>query len=142
MEQWSAFLADRWYVILIVLVALFLVIRIVKTFVKWVLVLVIAAGVLYYGYNYEGSLDKIKQAVTTVATESLQQQATDLMKKEAQSAKYVKNKNGSYTITTTSLKLTGKPGDEEVKVTVLKQTFTMKASTVKAFVEEAAKNGN
>ncbi|WP_058302394.1 hypothetical protein [Gorillibacterium timonense] len=140
MDQWSAFLTDRWYVILIALIALFLVIRIVKTVVKWLIVLIIAAGVLYYGYQYEGGLDSLKQTITTAATQSLQDEAVAMMKKEAESATYVKNKDGSYTITTSSLKVEGKPGEDEVTVTVLKQSFKMKASTVKTFVEAAAKN--
>jgi len=142
MEQWSSFLADRWYVILIVLLAIFLVIRVVKTVAKWILVLTIAAAALYYGYHYEGGLDTLKQTVTAQASQTFQEQAVALMKKEAESAKYVRNKDGSYTVTTSSLRVDGKPGEDEVTVTVLKQTFKMKASVVKAFVDAAAKNGH
>ncbi|WP_438434148.1 hypothetical protein [Gorillibacterium sp. sgz500922] len=140
MDQFSSFLADRWYIVLIAILVILLVLRLVKTIVKWILVLAIAAAALYYGYHYEGSLDTLKQTVVTEASQALQEQASALMKKEAASAKYVKNKDGSYTVTTNSLKVEGKPGEDEVTVTVLKQSFPMKASAVKAFVEAAARN--
>ena len=40
MDQWISFAQDRWYLIVGAIIVLFIVIGIVKTVVKWILVLV------------------------------------------------------------------------------------------------------
>ena len=67
MEQWLTFLQDRWYVAVIALVVLFLVVKLVKTAVKWVVVLLGAAVVLYYGYQYKDELNSAKNLIPSAA---------------------------------------------------------------------------
>lgn len=141
MEQWSTFLADRWYVLLIAFLVLVIVVKLVKTVVKWVLILVIAAGVLYYGYNYTDNLEKLTKTVTAAVSETAKEQALKLMVEEAKDAAYKDNGDGSFTITTKSIRIDGKAGAGEVEVTFLKQTFKVKAETIQAFIDEARKNG-
>lgn len=141
MEQWSTFLADRWYVLLIAFLVLVFVLKLVKTVVKWVLVLVIAAGVLYYGYNYTDNLDQLAKTVTAAVSDTVKEQAMKLMVEEAKDATYTDNGDKTFTITTKSIKVEGQKGADEVKVTVLKQTFTVKAETIQTFIDEARKNG-
>jgi uncharacterized protein YxeA len=141
MEQWSTFLADRWYVLLIAFLVLVFVMKLVKTVVKWVLVLVIAAGVLYYGYNYTDNLDQLAKTVTTAVSDTVKEQAMKLMVEEAKDATYTDNGDKTFTITTKSIRVEGKRGADEVKVTFLKQTFTVKAEMIQTFIDEARKNG-
>jgi hypothetical protein len=49
MDHWIQFVQDKWVIVLVALVLLFIVMRIVKTVVKWVLILAILGGTLYYG---------------------------------------------------------------------------------------------
>lgn len=141
MEQWSTFLADRWYVLLIAFLVLVFVMKLVKTVVKWVLVLVIAAGVLYYGYNYTDNLDQLAKTVTAAVSDTVKEQAMKLMVDEAKDATYTDNGDKTFTITTKSIRVEGKRGADEVKVTFLKQTFTVKAEMIQTFIDEARKNG-
>ncbi|MCL6457969.1 MAG: hypothetical protein K6T85_08180 [Gorillibacterium sp.] len=140
MDQWSSFLSDRWYIVLIALLVLFLVFKLVKTVIKWVLVLLIAAAVLYYGYNYTDSLETLTKSVTATVTETVKDQAMKMMVEEAKEASYKDNGDGSFTISSKNVRIDGKVGAEEVKVTVLKQSFQVKTETVKTYIEQASKN--
>lgn len=52
MEQIWTFIQANWVVVAVVLIALFLIIKIVKKVVKWVFVIVILAALFIYGSSY------------------------------------------------------------------------------------------
>ncbi|WP_246070689.1 hypothetical protein [Paenibacillus kobensis] len=111
-DTWQTFLQDNWLVLALALVALLVVVRIVKTFVKWALVAVILVGVVMYsGYT----LDDVK-SIGTKVTDSVKQEAIAAMAGEAKDATYTANDDGSFTVKTSNLELTGKPGEAEVEV--------------------------
>ena len=88
LETWKQFLTDRWYVLVIALIALLIVIKIVKTVVKWLLVAVIVIGVLLYsGYSLEDlRVDKLKELgaqITEQAAAALKREALEAMAGEA-----------------------------------------------------------
>ena len=116
-ETWKQYLTDHWYVPALALAALLIVIRIVKTVVKWALVAVILVGTLLYsGYTLDDlSVDNLK-SIGTQAVESLKQEAVAAMAGEASAATYTDNGDGTFTVKTASLELTGKPGAGEVTV--------------------------
>lgn len=131
------FLQERWFIIVAAIVVLFLVIKIVKTVVKWVIVLAVIAGLFYYGANYKDQLMDMGTAVTAEA----KNQAIKAISGEMKDAQYKQNPDGTFTVTTKSLKLDGNPGSNEVKVTFMNQTFTMKMDdVVNALIEQAKKN--
>ncbi|UUZ84001.1 hypothetical protein LJK88_09690 [Paenibacillus sp. P26] len=141
MEAWSAFLADRWYILLIALVVLFLVIKIVKTVVKWIIVLAVLAGLFFYGASYKDQLMNLGTTVGAKVAEEAKTQAFKAISEEAKEAQYKQNPDGSYTVSTKSVKLTGKPGSNDVQVTFMNQTFTIKADeTLNVLIEQAKKN--
>lgn len=147
MEQWIAFAQDRWYLIVAALVVLFIVMRIVKTVVKWVIVLAVLAVIVVYGANYKDKLQSVGASLTASVGEKVASEASakalQAFKDEAKDAKFKANSDGSFTITTKSLKVEGKPGDSDVAVTFLGQTFRIKAdAAVKAFIEQAKANSN
>lgn len=131
------FLQERWFIVVAAIVVLFVVIRIVKTVIKWVLVLAILAGLFFYGASYKDQLLEIGSAVTAEA----KNQALKAISGEMKEAQYKQNPDGSFTVTTKSLKLEGKPGSNEVQVTFMNQTFTMKLDdVVNALIEQAKTN--
>jgi hypothetical protein len=132
-----SFLQERWFIIVAAIVVLFLVVRIVKTVVKWVIVLAVIAGLYFYGASYKDQLLDIGTAVSAEA----KNQAVKAFSNEMKDAQYKQNPDGTFTVTTKSLKLDGNPGSNEVKVTFMNQTFTMKMDdAVNALVEQAKKN--
>lgn len=142
MDQLIAFVEERWVILLVVVVALIVITTVVKTVVKWILALAIIAGVLIYGFNYTPeSLKTMGTDISNKIVSDIKSQALKYLTDDAKEAKFESNKDGSFTITSPNLKLEGKAGDKEVKVTILGQTFTMDAdAAVQAFIEQAKKN--
>ncbi|TBL71550.1 hypothetical protein [Paenibacillus thalictri] len=135
------FLQDRWYVIIAAIVVLFIVVRIVKTIVKWVIIVAVLAGLWFYGASYKDKLVELGTTAVNSAVSEVKDQAVKAITNEAKEAQYKANPDGSFTISTKSLKLEGKPGTSEVKVTFMNQTFTMKADDmVNALIDQAKKN--
>ncbi|HEY0829402.1 MAG TPA: hypothetical protein VGE40_14980 [Bacilli bacterium] len=56
MDQLWTFIQDNWVVVTVVLIALFLIVKIVKKVVKWVFVIVILAALFIYGSSYISNL--------------------------------------------------------------------------------------
>ncbi|MFB0841519.1 hypothetical protein [Paenibacillus oleatilyticus] len=137
----TAFLSERWYVLVGALIVLFLVIKVVKTVIKWVLVLAILAGLFWYGASYKDQLLELGTTVGAKVAAEVKNQAVKAITDEVKEAKYSENADGSYTVSTKSAKLEGKPGSSDVQVTFMNQTFTMKLDDVlKGFIEQAKKN--
>lgn len=143
MDQLITFLQDRWLVVVIALVVLFVVIKIVKTLVKWIIVAAILVGLFYYGATYTDELKDLGQNVATVAKEAV----GELKEKAVQGlagkdAIYKDNGDGTYTITSGSIKLDGKTGADKVKITVagVSAEFSLD-ETLKKVIETAKKNG-
>ena len=141
MDFLTAFLAERWYIILAALIVLFLVVKIVKTVIKWVIVLAIVAGLFFYGASYKDQLLELGTTVGAKVAAEAKTQAMNAISAEVKEAKYTQNADGSFTITTKSVKVDGKPGAGEGQVTFMNQTFSVKVDEmVKTFIEQAKKN--
>lgn len=147
MEQWSAFLQDRWYLILLAVVILLLVVKLVKTAVKWLVILIVAAGVLVYGYQYKedlkqlpGSIPPAIDALSNVDEQAqLKDQAMVTLIEEVQNAVVEKKTDGTYTLKTNSLQISGSSSSEEVTVTLKGKTFQMKMfPQLKDLIDQAA----
>lgn len=127
--------------LLIALVLLFIVVRIVKTVVKWVIVLAIVAAVYFYGASYKDQLLELGTTVGARVADEAKTQAMKAVSDEMKEAQYKQNADGSYTVSTKSLKLNGKPGSADVQVTFMGQTFTVKAdAAIQALIDQAKKN--
>jgi outer membrane murein-binding lipoprotein Lpp len=143
-QVWTDFLQQNWLVIVIALVVLFIVLNLVKTMVKWVLAIVIVAGLLIYSGI---SLDRIGEVVTTVKDETvdtLKSEAMNMMLKEAKDAKFTKNTDGTYVVTTPNMSLKGETGTETVDVTfkgVPVGEWKIN-DTIITFIETAQSNGS
>ncbi|GKU80351.1 hypothetical protein [Paenibacillus sp. L3-i20] len=137
-ETWKTFLEDNWLVLVIGLIILFLVVRIVKTVLKWAIVAIVVVGlVLYSGYT----LDDVK-VVSTKVIDTMKDEAFSAMAGEAKEAKYTVNDDGTYTVTTKNIELKGKAGDSEVKVSLRgTPSFTLKLEgPIQQFIDQAKNN--
>lgn len=133
------FLEEHWMLLAIAVIVLFFVVSFLKTVLKWVIVIGIVLGVaIYSGYT----LDDLNKVVTTVkneAVETLQEQALNAMKKEAEGAKVTMNNDGTYTVKTDNLEITGKKDSDKIKVSfrgVPIGEMSTKDSAVKSFIEQ------
>ncbi|QHW30754.1 hypothetical protein GZH47_07720 [Paenibacillus rhizovicinus] len=137
-DTWVQFFQDKWLILVIALVVLLLVVRVVKTVVKWLLVVAILAGVVVYsGY----SLEDVKSIGTKVA-DSVKQEAIAAMAGEAKDATFTYNDDGTFTVSTKNLELNGTPGDGEVKVSFRGTSLgTWKIdATIQSLIDQAKKN--
>lgn len=152
-DTWLTFLGENWIVIAIALVVLLLIIKIVKTMVKWAFVLIIVIGLIFYsGYSLDdvknissnimsGSMDELKEIGSKVA-DNIKKEAINAMVGEASEAKYELQAGGLYTVTTKSVTLTGELGSNEVSVS-LKGAPAFKVQmneTLTSFIEQAKQN--
>jgi hypothetical protein len=139
LDTWTAFFKEHWLVLVIALIVLFIIVRIVKTVLKWAIVAVIVIGlVVYSGY----SMDDLKQIGTKVA-DTVKQETINAMVGEAKDATFVTNADGTFTVKTKNVELTGKPGENEVAVS-FRGTQLGKwelDSTIQALIDQAKKNG-
>ncbi len=119
-DAWIQFLEDNWVVIAIAIVAIFVIVKVLKTVLKWVLVAAIIIGIATYGgYSVEDIKNKVSDelgAIGDKVSAEVKDQAIKAMAGEASEAEYVDNEEGSYSITSTNLELTGIPNSGEVTV--------------------------
>ncbi|MCD1259823.1 hypothetical protein B5M42_013365 [Paenibacillus athensensis] len=141
MDQWIAFAQDRWYLIVAAVIVLFVIVGIVKTFVKWVLIIIVVGCLVLYGANYKDKLQSVGASVASQVGQEVKDSAIKALAGEAKEAKFKANPDGSYEVTTKSLKVSGNNGSDEVEVTFMGKSFTMNANAaVKAFIDQAKKN--
>lgn len=137
MEQWLQFLQERWVVIVLALFAITVLVKVVKTVIKWVLIAAIMIGVVYYGINYTDSIREVGSQVMDVAKE----QVFQTMTREAANARYTMEPDGSFTIQSDNLTVKGKAGSDEVEITFMGQSFTLTINEViQAYIDGAKAN--
>lgn len=104
-EAWLQVLQDHWVVAVVALAVIFIVLKLVKTVLKWVLVIAIVLGVLAYGgYNVND------------LTETLKREAISVMTAGAEDARYRQLEGGAFEVTASDLKLAGEAGSDKVRV--------------------------
>lgn len=154
-ETWLTFIQERWYVLVIGLIVVLIVVNVVKTVAKWgIIVLVVLGLIMYSGYSLDdvknlgtelvsSGIEELKEIGNKVA-DNVKQDALDAMVGEAKSATYAAGEDGSYTVTTSSLVVTGKAGSDEVSISVKgAPAFKVKSNDVIAdFIAQAQKNSS
>lgn len=139
LDTWTAFFKEHWLVLVIALIVLFIIVRIVKTVLKWAIVAAVILGIVVYsGY----SMDDLKEIGSKVA-DTVKQEAVNAMVGEAKDAAFVTNEDGTFTVKTKNVELTGEPGANEVAIS-FRGTELGKwklDSTIQAFIDQAKQNG-
>jgi len=139
-EQWMTFFQERWFVIVGAVIVLILVVNMVKTVLKWLLVLAILAGVSVYGANYVDQIKEVGGQIVGEAKDKLIEEAVKLL--AGGDTEYRENEDGSFTITKGSVSLEGRTDSSEVKISYMGQSITLQADeAIKALIEQAKQNG-
>lgn len=152
-DTWSTFIMEKWYVIVIALIIVLIVVNLVKTVAKWgIILLVVLALIAYSGYSLEdvknisaglvsSGIEELKEIGSKVA-DNVKQDAMDAMVQGAKNATYKVEADGSFTVTSDAIVVTGKAGSDEVSIS-LKGTPAFKVKTndvVAEFIEQAKSN--
>lgn len=114
-EHLLAFVQEQWWVILIAAVVLIIIIKVVKALVKWAIVAAVIIALVLYGLNYEPFQEAVDHVVDTVVESSLNA-AFQAMTGEAEDAEYEVNEDGTFTVQSKSIKLTGSTGSDKVTI--------------------------
>ncbi|OAZ46698.1 hypothetical protein [Paenibacillus polymyxa] len=143
---WSEFLEhnwqivqDNWLYIVIGLVLLLVILKIVRTLVKWLIVIVVIAGLLVYsGISFE-QVGKVVTQAKDDAINKVQSEALNMMVKEGQNAKYTSNGDGTFTVTSSNLEVKGPFEGDKVKVWFQGMSLGewSMSDTVKKYIESA-----
>jgi hypothetical protein len=143
LDQLITFVQDRWVVVLVAVVALIVVVKIVKTVLKWVIVLAIVAGLIYYGVSYTDQLKKIGENVQSGAMETAGRIKEEALKTlVGKDVSYKTNPDGSFVVEGKSVRLEGKPGSDKVKLTVSGVSVEVSIDdAIRNVIEAAKKNG-
>ena len=139
LDTWTTFFKEHWLVLVIALIVLFIIVRIVKTVLKWAIVAAIVLGIVVYsGY----SMDDLKEIGSKVA-DTMKQEVVNAMVGEAKDASFMTNSDGTFTVKTKNVELTGEPGANEVSVS-FRGTELGKwelDNTIQTFIDQAKLNG-
>ncbi|AET57098.1 hypothetical protein ACWHAM_09155 [Paenibacillus terrae] len=130
---------DNWLYILIGLVLLLVILKIVRTLVKWLLVIVVVVGLLIYSGI---SFDQVGKVVTQAKDDAInkfQSEALNMMIKEARDAKYTSNGDGTFSVTSSNLEVKGPFDGDKVKVWFQGMPLGewSMSDTVKKYIESA-----
>lgn len=128
METVVSFLTERWYLILAALVVVFLVFKLIKALLKWIVVLAVVAALVFYGTQYRaphgGGRDGGRGA-ETAAVAAIKDRALDALRRELREAEYERHKDGSFTLRTKAVQVNGKAGDQKAQVRFMNRTFSI-----------------
>ncbi|WP_410515104.1 hypothetical protein PaeBR_06800 [Paenibacillus sp. BR2-3] len=140
-QVWSQFIRENWLVIVVALVLLFAVVNLVKTVLKWAIVVVIVVGLFIYSGVTLDQLGNAVNKVTDQTVGTLKSEAQEVMLKEAKEAVYTSDGDGNFTITTPNIEVKGAVGEDKVEVTFRGVSLGKWSinDTMKSFIEEARK---
>jgi hypothetical protein len=132
------FLTERWYVVVVALLVLFWVVRkVVQAALKWGLVLAVLAAVVFYGVNYREHVVNFGKNVGSTVAAEIKDDAMRALRSEFKDAHYEGKSDGSFVVSSRSVKLAGKTGTREAKVTFKNHTFDIKMDdALNALVEQ------
>lgn len=136
MDAWLLFVKENFWGLLIVAIALVILLSIVKTMVKWVILLLVVVGIYLYGANFVANI----QDIGNQAVQFTKEQAIRLIIEEAKKADYALHEDGTYTITSEKMKLTGKVGANEATLEIYGQKIPIQVDqTLKAVIDQLSK---
>jgi energy-coupling factor transporter transmembrane protein EcfT len=125
LETVVSFLTERWYLVLAALVVVFLVFKLIKALLKWIVVLAVVAALVFYGTQYyapRGGRRDGGRGAETAAVAAIQDRALEALRREAE---YELHKDGSFTLRTKAVQVNGKPGDKKAQVRFMNRTFSI-----------------
>lgn len=141
MEQLLAFLQEHWLIVAAVLVIILIVVKVIKSVVKWLIIAVLAVAVLIFGFNY--TPEEIKEAGSRLleAAELSKDKAVELIIGDVSEASYEEKDDGSFVVTTSRFTLEGSAGAKEITLKYLGQTITLERDErLQAYIDRVKQN--
>lgn len=141
-QVWIDFFKQNWLVFVIALVVLLLIANLVKTVVKWGLILVIVAFLVIYSGISLKDLGQVASTLTTQTTDAVKTEAVKMMTSEAKEAKFTRNADGTFVIKSPNLEVSGSADNDKVKVTFRDVSLGewSRSDALNAFIQEAQRN--
>jgi hypothetical protein len=143
LEQVLEVVQKDWLVAVVAVIVAVILFKIAKSMVRWVLIIAIAGGLIYFGATYDNGkyLEQAKHWINQ-ATEYTQEQAIQGLTDEVKSARYTVKDDQTYEVKTTNVTLRGKLGSDEAVIMYKNQQFTISMNeALRRFVEQAQANG-
>jgi hypothetical protein len=112
-ESLKSLAIEKWWMILIAIVSIYVVMKIAKSFLKWAIIIGIIVLFAMYGTHYKALIHDVKDKVWTI----VEDRAFSAMKKDMDTATYALNKDGTFTVQTNQITISGKPTGQTVKLT-------------------------
>lgn len=135
-ESFKSLAFDQWWVIILAIVVIYLVSKIAKSFVKWAVIIAVLLFFLNYGTNYQAFVADVKGKVWSVAEDF----AYKKMTQNTEQATYELNPDGTFTVKTEGVRISGAASSEKLKVTYKGITFDVdRTSFLQRYIEDAQK---
>jgi hypothetical protein len=126
----------NWWLLIIVVVIIFLATKIAKSFIKWAIIVGLVIFVINYGTDYKAFLGDMKSKAWTIVEDN----AYKTMTENLDTATYVVNKDGSFTVQTDAINLNGTAASDTVKVTYKGISFDVSRSAfINRYIEDVQK---
>ncbi|MFS1514075.1 hypothetical protein VQL36_16755 [Chengkuizengella sp. SCS-71B] len=121
-ESWITFAQEKWYIILAAIIVLFIVIKLVKTLMKWFIVLAIVGILIYYGSNYSEMLKTASDQLLEMIPE---EELIDLAINEIK--EYIVNEamDGDFLIENENVTIEGDTDSDFLTITYGGETYTI-----------------
>ncbi|MDP5272546.1 hypothetical protein [Chengkuizengella axinellae] len=134
-ESWILFAEEKWYIILAAIIVLFIVIKLVKTLMKWLIVIAVVAVLIYYGSSYSDTLRTAgDQIIDLITQEDLVDLALDEIKE------YVINEaiDGEFIIKNDNVTIQGEEDSKVLTITYGGETYTIEMNDeIKKLLEDS-----
>ncbi|MBP2002056.1 putative membrane protein [Paenibacillus shirakamiensis] len=141
-QVWMDFFKQNWLLFVVALVVLLLIANLVKTMVKWGLILVIVAFLVIYSGISLKDLGQVASTLTQETTSAVKNEAIKMMQSEAKDAKLTTNQDGSFVITSPNLKVSGHANEDKVKVEFRGVSLGQwsRSDALNVFIQQAKQN--
>jgi hypothetical protein len=142
MESLVSFLQEQWPYAVAALVAIMLIVRFVKSVIRWLMIVAVGAALVVFFLNYDGgSLTEAGKHLAEKAVSYTKETAVDGLLGEVKEAQYTQQADGTFEVATPNFKLRGALGTSDAVLVVKGQEFPLQLSEpLKQFIEQAKEN--
>ena len=139
MDQLIAFAQEQWIVVVIAVILILIIMKVIKSVIKWLIILGLAAAVIIYGTQY--TPDEIKDNIMEVGSkivEFTKENAVKALLSDSSPVTYESAEGGRFVITAGSFTLEGLEGSSEATLSYLGQSITVELNDeLKQYIENA-----
>jgi hypothetical protein len=142
LESMLSFLQEQWPYAVAALVAIVLIVRFVKSVIRWLMIVAIGASLVVFFLNDDGgTLTDVGKQLAEKAVNYTKETAVDGLLSEVKEAQYTQQADGTFEVATPNFKLRGSLGTSDAMLVVKGQEFPLQLSgPLKQFIEQAKEN--